>query len=324
LAACKTTQTTANAPDELDISIREASDYLNGRLPAGDKIAFVNIQSTSDTLSEYIINGLIENTVNDGMFPVIDRQQLDAIRAELNFQLSGEVDDNSAQSIGKILGVKTIVTGSVTQMGDLYRFTVRALAVETAQIQGQFGRNIPRGRTIVALLGGSGGSGTGTATRRTASGTSGGTAQTSAGSTAAPANGTYTFYPRLRATKAGMPVNAYIDRIIVSGGYMTVVVASTPVGRGDGFIPGGNNWWITGSAILQDLDNPRLSYNGVNRVVDELSGGNAISFQGVTGRRFSLTNNFDGDPPTVFDEIILPDQPVSSAEPTGRGSPPDQ
>jgi len=43
---------------------------------------------------------------------VVDRQQLDLIRAELNFQMSGEVSDESAQSIGQMLGVQSIMSGT--------------------------------------------------------------------------------------------------------------------------------------------------------------------------------------------------------------------
>ena len=38
------------------------------------------------------IEELIANAVNDRNFVVVDRQQLDSIRADQNFQLSGEVE----------------------------------------------------------------------------------------------------------------------------------------------------------------------------------------------------------------------------------------
>jgi hypothetical protein len=70
---CKSTP--ATAPDELDIAIREASDYLNKNIPAQSKIVILNIQSQSQTFSEYIIDELIANAVNDKNFEVVDRQQ---------------------------------------------------------------------------------------------------------------------------------------------------------------------------------------------------------------------------------------------------------
>jgi len=139
------------ALDELDTVIREASTYLNGKIQPKSKVVFLNIQSVFPDLSEYIISVLSENAVNDNVFLVVDRQQLDVIRSELNFQLSGEVSDESAQSIGQMLGAQTIVSGTVTKIGALYRLQVKAIAVQTAAIQGQWSRNIPDGATIAAL-----------------------------------------------------------------------------------------------------------------------------------------------------------------------------
>jgi hypothetical protein len=142
----------ASPPEELDAAIRETSDYLNKQLPKGNKLVILNIQSDYPALSEYIIDELIANTVNDRIFSVVDRQQLDTIRAELDFQTSGEVDDETAQALGRLAGAQSIVSGAVSRIGDLYRLRVRALSVQTAQIEGQFNRNIPEGSTVAALV----------------------------------------------------------------------------------------------------------------------------------------------------------------------------
>ena len=145
------------APDELDIAIRDASDYLNDNIPVGNKIVILNIQSGSSELSDYIIDELIANAVNDRIFTVVDRQQLDSIREEQNLQLSGEVDDNLAVSIGRFFGAQTIISGTVSTIEDRYRLRIRALDVQTAQVQGQYNRNIAAGRTINALMRSGGG-----------------------------------------------------------------------------------------------------------------------------------------------------------------------
>ena len=171
---------TSKQHDELDLAIRDASDYLNDNIPEGSMIVILNMQSDSTALSDYIIDELIANAVNDRMFKVVDRQQLDLIRSEQNFQLSGEVDDNLALSIGQLFGAQTIVSGRINQVADRYRMTIRALEVQTAQVQGQYNRNISAGLTITALLkGGSGSGGTAqTATARTTGASSSGTTST--------------------------------------------------------------------------------------------------------------------------------------------------
>jgi hypothetical protein len=138
--------------DKLDETIVDAVTYLNGKLPHGNKILVLNIQSDHPQLSDYIIDSLIENIVNDGLFSVTDRHQLDSIQKELNFQISGEVDDDTIQSIGKIAGAQTIISGNITTVGTLYRLGISAIKIETAEVQGQFNRNIPDGPIISALV----------------------------------------------------------------------------------------------------------------------------------------------------------------------------
>ena len=149
----------AVVPDELDEAIRDASDYLNDSIPAGNMIVILNVQSDSSELSEYIIDELVANAVNDRNFDVVDRQQLDLIREEQNFQWAGEVDDNKALEVGRFFGAQTIVSGRVSQIGSRYRLTIRALEVQTARVQGQYNQNIAAGATITELMriGGSGG-----------------------------------------------------------------------------------------------------------------------------------------------------------------------
>jgi hypothetical protein len=139
-------------PDELEAAVRETSDYLNKQLPKGNKLMILNVQSDFPALSEYIIDELIANTVNDRIFSVVDRQQLNAIRAELDFQMSGEVDDATAQSLGRMAGAQLIISGAVSRIGDLYRLRVRALSVQSAQIEAQFNKNISSGPTVSALV----------------------------------------------------------------------------------------------------------------------------------------------------------------------------
>jgi hypothetical protein len=176
--------------DELDAAIRAASDYLNQRLPKGNKLVVLNVQSEFPALSEYIIDELIANTVNDRVFSVVDRQQLNTIRAELEFHASGEVSDESAQSIGQMLGAQSIISGAVSRIGDLYRLRVRALSVQSAQIEGQFNRNIPDGPTIAALVRsqatGYGGESQGSAARSTSPTVPAGVAPASAAAQPAP------------------------------------------------------------------------------------------------------------------------------------------
>jgi TolB-like protein len=300
----------ATVSDELDTAIRDASDYLNNNIPAGSKLVILNIQSDSAPLSNYIIDELIANTVNDRVFTVVDRAQLDAIRAEQNFQFSGEVDDNLALEVGKFFGAQSIVSGTVSMLGNRYRMTIRALEVQTAQVQGQFNKNINTSETVAALMrSGSGGtSGTATASGgRTQTGTTSGTTAPAAATPAAPPaparaeNGTYTFWPRPRATIAGLPTDWYLDKIIVSGNYMTVYV--TGAARGTDINWNVQRWsgGISGSPTRLDVPNSPRSWTPVRYLYDEKTyNGNGFTFENVTGKSFILTSDYD-KPPLVLE-----------------------
>jgi len=111
---------------------RAAQDVLKN-VPARSRIAIVYITAGSET--EYIAGELEYIWVNDG-FTIIDRSQLDRIRREQNFQMSGEVDDDTAVFVGKMIGANIIVTGRVDGEGRLRRLRLRALNTQTAQVVG--------------------------------------------------------------------------------------------------------------------------------------------------------------------------------------------
>lgn len=62
---------------------------------------------------------MVDELVNDGSFRVIERKRLDAILAEQNFSNSDRADPSAASvaKIGKALGVKYLIVGSITKFG---------------------------------------------------------------------------------------------------------------------------------------------------------------------------------------------------------------
>jgi TolB-like protein len=138
--------------DELDVAIRDASDCLNDNIPKESKIVILNIESNSANLSEYIIDELIANAINDKNFSVVDRRQLEAIQTEQKFQMSGAVDDKDALAIGKFFGAQTIVSGAMREMGGRYRMAIRARAVQTAVMQSQCNQTITASAAITDLV----------------------------------------------------------------------------------------------------------------------------------------------------------------------------
>jgi TolB-like protein len=134
-------------------ALTNTSRFIIDRLPAGSTVVVLNFQSAHEHLSDYIIDELIMHLANDRSLVVVDRQNMDTIRQEMNLQASGDVSDESAQAIGRMLGAQTIISGAITQMGSVYRLRVRAIAVETAAIQAVQNINIMMDETLAALTG---------------------------------------------------------------------------------------------------------------------------------------------------------------------------
>ena len=116
----------------LDQAIQIAAEEINASLQAGTGIAVINFTSPSARLSDYVIEETICKLIITRKLVVVERNNLELIRQEMDFQLSGEVSDESAQAIGKKLGAQTIVIGSLVDLGHEYRFRTYALNVESA------------------------------------------------------------------------------------------------------------------------------------------------------------------------------------------------
>jgi TolB-like protein len=135
----------------LDNALVAASAEIDGTLAANTIIAFVNFNST-DKFSAYVLDELTANLVKSKHLIVIDRTEIDIRRNELNFQMSGEVSDESMQSLGRTLGAQSIITGSLTELSGQYRIVIRVLNVETGRVEVMYRDNIRIDATTSALL----------------------------------------------------------------------------------------------------------------------------------------------------------------------------
>ena len=136
----------------LDEVIQNAARQVEEALPKGIMIAVLNFASTSETFSDYVIEELTGELVGGHKVTVVDRRRLALIREEMNLQLSGNISDESAQAIGRQLGARSIVSGSLTNLGTYYRFRVSVINVETAAIEYQVSLNLKNDPQVAFLL----------------------------------------------------------------------------------------------------------------------------------------------------------------------------
>jgi TolB-like protein len=125
---------TAANDNTIESAVNRAAEALTVDLPEGATLAIISIASLDADMTEFVIEELAYLMVDTRKFKVVDRKSLDAIQTEQNFQYSGDVDDNSAVSIGKLLGASIVITGSISGSGSTRRLRAKALDVKTAEI----------------------------------------------------------------------------------------------------------------------------------------------------------------------------------------------
>lgn len=119
----------------IDAAVAKTAAGLASKLERGTKVVIIDISAPTEDAAAYVVDQLTYELVRDGSLIVVDRASIGAIKKELNFQMSGEVSDESAQSIGQMLGAEAIVTGSLSEHGAEYRLAIKSVSVQTSAIR---------------------------------------------------------------------------------------------------------------------------------------------------------------------------------------------
>ena len=72
--------------------------------------------------------------VQTNCFHVVERQQLDKVLKEQDFELNDAVDQQTAVKVGELIGVDAIVIGSVLKLGAQTELDSRIVNVQSGQI----------------------------------------------------------------------------------------------------------------------------------------------------------------------------------------------
>jgi TolB-like protein len=118
----------------LEAALDRAARTLINEMQVDATIATLSVSSNDRDMAAYVLDELEYKLVQARKFSIVDRRQLEQIRAEQNFQLSGDVSDASAVSIGQMLGASIVITGDISSFGTAMRISLRAIDVRTARI----------------------------------------------------------------------------------------------------------------------------------------------------------------------------------------------
>ena len=121
------------AANQLDTAINNSFNTLRSQIPDNSRIAILDI-SPADNNSVFIQEELMVLFVNSRNFNIVERQALDVVREEQSFQMSGDVSDETAASIGHFIGADVVIVGTISGTGAQRRLRLRAVSVETARV----------------------------------------------------------------------------------------------------------------------------------------------------------------------------------------------
>lgn len=135
----------------IDNALKQAAEQFSSSLKNKTTVAILGISSSYSELSEYILGELTTDIVQLRKLQVVTRANLDVIKKEMSFQLSGEVSDETMQQIGAKTGAQTVISGSLKPLGTFYVLDIQAFDVTTATIQDTYRVNVESDETLNLL-----------------------------------------------------------------------------------------------------------------------------------------------------------------------------
>ena len=139
---------------DVQTALKETAEQFSASLKEKSVVAIIGIYSESPALTDFMLDELTLQFVKLKKLTIADRANLEAIKKEMSFQLSGEVGDESIQQLGAKIGAETVIQGTLKQLGKSARYTltIRALDVTTAAVTDMYRANVEPNKVEKAML----------------------------------------------------------------------------------------------------------------------------------------------------------------------------
>ncbi len=110
-----------------------SADYIKNKIAVLDFMLQGKGFETED-LGQIVAEWLITALVKDGRFDVVERRLLKKIIAEQQLSETGLLDQETTAQLGKVLGVKVVISGSLMRIQDIIEVNSRIIDVESGSI----------------------------------------------------------------------------------------------------------------------------------------------------------------------------------------------
>jgi TolB-like protein len=96
---------------------------------------FTDLQGQGTELGRFLAQELSDQLVAAAKtISLVDRANLQVLLRENKLSMDGLINPESSRKLGNMIGIDTVISGTVTPFGETMRLSVRAVAVETGKI----------------------------------------------------------------------------------------------------------------------------------------------------------------------------------------------
>jgi TolB-like protein len=128
------------AATDFDKEIDQLSGKIAEKIAAAGKkkiavVDFTDLDGTVTELGRFLAEEFSTALAGTGKgFTVVDRIHLKSLLREHKLSSTGLIDQDTIRRLGKIAGVDSLITGSLTPLGESVRINVKVLDIETAAV----------------------------------------------------------------------------------------------------------------------------------------------------------------------------------------------
>ncbi|MFQ5964233.1 MAG: FlgO family outer membrane protein [Candidatus Scalinduaceae bacterium] len=147
------------AASNLEEGIKQLAQQIsNNIIKTGKKkiavVEFSNLDGVVTAFGQHLAEELITELflTSPGQFEVVERRQLMKVLSEQRLTMSGLLDAKAMESVGKILGIDAIVTGSMTDLESNIKINARVIGIETARVFAVARTSIPKIGIVAKLM----------------------------------------------------------------------------------------------------------------------------------------------------------------------------
>jgi TolB-like protein len=95
---------------------------------------FVNVNGKQSILGRYLAEQTSNYLFQNSELNIVERAQIEKIIQEQDFNMSGYVSDDTAVSIGKLLGASAVTVGTLTKIGNKISINIKIVETESASV----------------------------------------------------------------------------------------------------------------------------------------------------------------------------------------------